>query len=117
MRAKYISNDNHLWPSISIQATAEDKIFLIYLDELYRQFEAILHESTAKKMRRHETTEFVRSSSEKLARKIAKLMSHFEQAQLKFREANEPKRRAVQSLMIEMTQMKSDFDDKIEDIM
>lgn len=90
---------------------------MIYLEEFRCQFEAILHESAAKKKRRHETIDLIKSSSEKRAGEIARLTSSLEQAEVKFREKIKPRQQAVQTLTNEMTQLETDNDDKISEIM
>ena len=90
---------------------------MIYLEELYRQFEAILLETTAKKSRRCETAELVKSNSEKLEWKIEKFTNISKQAQRNFSEKIKPKLQDLRCLKIEMTLMKSNCDDKINDIM
>lgn len=93
------------------------KIFMIYLDELCRNFEAKLNETSAMKVRKQENIKNMECASEKLQEKIEKLIGKQQQKKAIVDVEINAKKQFIEKLKSDIAEMKSKCDVEILSMM
>lgn len=102
--------------SSSSQSSSDTKTLIVYIDELRSQFRTSLLETSSQQIKKEELVKSASETVERLSRKVEVLNEKWLKMQLNFREKITGKNQTIESLEKEMEQMKTECDEKINDV-